>query len=562
MRRFLNDAGVFDPNRVLQYMAEISRFHRIQGSRELVEAVEFIEGELRSLGIKPRLYEESYDGRSRYLTLKAPIAWDLVRGEIEILGKTLTTSISPLLVMAHSPGGRAEGEVVHIAREEDWDRAEGRIVLVGREWRDAYRRANEVGAVGFIAYREGTGGAFPYIGLFLTRDDLEWARIPAVAVPENIAREIIGKLNSGERVNARIEVEVSISGRQVLPILYAEIGRPLFVLLTAHVCHPKPGANDNASGSAMLIELARVLSELYDDSFRFGFAFLWVPEYYGTQAFIERHAELDNYYAVINLDMVAGSPDRSGSAVMLVRTPASRFSVVSGLLEYYLDLANAGEKSFSGSHLPRLRFRSYPYEMGSDHDVFNFFGIPAVMPITWPDRFYHSSEDTIDKVSLESIDVIGRAVLATALALARAKKSELQRFARGYAMKYLGELSRERETGEIERLVMVGLARDSRFLGIESGHEFGQEPWLVWKVKGVISERLVRERDAELAEEFRKLTKDRKVLAQLHALLMLAEMLPEERVYEALREEYEEIEEETLRRLVEILEKTGIVERA
>ncbi len=557
MRRFLKEAGVFDPNRVLHYIAEISQFHRIQGSKELPEAVRFIREELRIWGLNPELYEETYDGRTSYLTLKTPVAWDLVRGEVEVLGERLTTSLSPLVVMAHSPSGKAEGVVVHVARKEDWENVEGKIVLVGSDWRDAYRRANEKGAVGFIAYREGTGNAIPYIGLFLTREDLEWARIPAVAVPESLAKRIIGKLNSGEEVKARIEVETQINERQVLPILYAEVGKAPFILFTAHICHPKPGANDNASGSAMLMELARVLNRLHDDSFRFGFAFLWIPEYYGTQAFVERYAELERYYAVINLDMVAGSPDRAGSTVMLVRTPLSRFSVVSGLLEYFLELANEGGKSFSGSPLPRLRLKGFPYEMGSDHDIFNFFGVPATMPITWPDRFYHSSEDTVDKVSKESIEVIGRAVLATALALAKAEKEELQRFARGYAMKYLGELSRDRETEEAERLVMMGLARDSRFLGIESGHEFREKPWLVWEVKGIISERFVRERDEKLADEFKELTRDRKVLAQLHELLMLGEILPRERAFEALREEYGEVEEEKLEKLVSVLEKLG-----
>ncbi|ASJ06449.1 DUF4910 domain-containing protein [Thermococcus pacificus] len=559
MRRFLKEAEVFDPNRVLHYIAEISQFHRIQGSKELPEAVRFIREELRIWGISPELYEEVYDGESRYLTLRAPIAWDVVEGKVEVLGKTITTGQSPLVVMAHSPSGSAEGEIVHVAREKDWENVEGKIVLAGKEWREAYRRANEKGAAGFIAYREGTGNAIPYIGLFLTKADLEWARIPAVAVPEGLAKEMIRKLNSGEKVEAKIEVKAQIKEREVLPILYAEIGEPPFILFTAHICHPKPGANDNASGSAMLMELARVLSRLHDGSSRFGFAFLWVPEYYGTQAFVEQYAELEKYYAVINLDMVAGSPDRSGSTVMLVRTPLSRFSIVSGLLEYFLELANEGGKSFSGSPLPRLRLKSFPYEMGSDHDVFNFFGIPSTMPITWPDRFYHSSEDTVDKVSKESIEIIGKAVLATALALAKAEGDELRRFARGYAMKYLGELSREQETEEAERLVMMGLARDSDFLGIESGHRFEEKPWLVWEIKGVVSERFIRERDEKLAEEFKELTGDRKVLAHLHELLMLGELLPKERAFEALKEEYGDVEGEKLERLVIILEKAGVV---
>lgn len=559
MMRFLKEAEVFDSANVLHYIAEISQFHRIQGSKELPEAVKFIGEELRNWGINSQLSEEFYDGKTRYLTLKSPIAWDLVHGKVELRGKVLTTSMSPLVVMAHSPSGKAEGEVVHIAKDEDWEKAEGRVVMVGRNWRDAYRRANEVKAKAFIAYREGTGDAIPYIGLFLTKDELEWARIPAVAVPESLSKAVIGKLNSGETVKAKIEVETQINERQVLPILYAEIGKPPFILFTAHICHPKPGANDNASGSAMLIELARVLNGLYNNSFRFGFAFLWIPEYYGTQAFIEKYAELDKYYAVINLDMVAGSEDRAGSTVMLVRTPVSRFSVVSGVIEYFLEKANGAGKSFSGSPMPRLKLKSYPYEMGSDHDVFNFFGIPSVMSITWPDRFYHSSEDTIDKVSKATIELIGKAVLATALALAKAEKDELQRFARGYAMKYLGELGRERDTETVERLVMMGLARDSRFLEIQSGHHFERRPWLKWVRKGIISATFIREIDEKAYEEFKVLTEDRKVLAHLHELLMLGELLPKDEAFKALEEEFGKVDVEKLERLVEILKKTGIV---
>ncbi|ASI99237.1 DUF4910 domain-containing protein [Thermococcus celer] len=561
MKRFLKEAEVFDSSNVLHHIAEISQFHRIQGSKELPEAVRFIGEELRLWGVNARLYEEFYDGKRWFLTLKSPIAWDLIHGKVEVLNETLTTSRSPLVVMAHSPAGSAGGEVVHVTKETDWENAAGKIVLVGRDWGEAYRRANEAGATGFIAYRGGTGDAIPYIGLFLSRDDLEWAKIPAVAVPENLAARIIEKLNSGERVTANIEVEVQINERQVLPILYAEIGREPFILFTAHVCHPKPGANDNASGSAMLIELARVLQGVYDDSFRFGFAFLWIPEYYGTQAFVEKYAQLERYYAVINLDMVAGSEDRAGSTIMLVRTPLSRFSIVSGLLEYFLELANGSGNDLAGNPLPRLKFRAYPYEMGSDHDVFNFFGVPAVMPITWPDRFYHSSEDTVEKVSKTSIEVIGRAVLATALALAKAEQEELERFARGYAMKYLGELSMERGSERAERLVMMGLARDSRFLGIERGYPFEGRPWIRWVKKGRVSGELVRSIDEEAYREFKALTRDRRTLVHLHELLMLGELLPEEEAMEALREEFGEVEEEKLKKILSLLEKTGVVER-
>ncbi|WP_297548216.1 DUF4910 domain-containing protein [Thermococcus sp.] len=544
------------PERILKDISEIGEFHRIQGSRELVESVKFIKEKLDSFGVENDLLSDSYDGKTWHGTLASPIAWNPIRGELSYDGKRLTTEESPLLIMAHSPEGEVKAEVLPIFREEDWDDAEGKVVVVNKDWRNAYRKANEAGAKAFIAHREGTGEFYPYIGLFLTKEDLEWAKIPALAVPESVAKDMVSKSLKGS-VEVSLSVQVERPKREDLPMLYAKVGEPPYIVFSAHICHPRPGANDNASGSAMLIELARKLSEAYKYSFRFGFAFLWVPEHHGTQTFFER-AKPGEYYANINLDMVAGSPDRSGSTLMLVRTPFSRFSVVSGLLEHFLWRFNRKEKSFSGSEIPAIAFKPYPYEMGSDHDVFNFFGVPGTMLITWPDRFYHSSGDTVEKVSLETISIIGNAVLSTALSLAEGEGKTLGRFARGYAMKVLGELSMARDTEESERLVMKGLARDSEFLGLNLGHDFDDEPWLHWKARGVLNERLIRARNGNW-EEFRKLTEDRRVYSQLHELLMLSEILPKERAFRALSEEYGKVEREKLEKLVEILEEAKIV---
>ncbi|WP_456423774.1 DUF4910 domain-containing protein [Thermococcus sp.] len=544
------------PERVLNEISEIAQFHRIQGSKELVESVKAIKEKLDAIGVENELLRDSYDGKTWHGTLASPIAWNPLYGELSYGERKLTTDESPLLIMAHSPGGEAKGEVLPILRDEDWERAGGKVVLVGMNWRDAYRKANEAGAKAFIAYREGTGEHYPYIGLFLTKDDLEWAEIPAVAVPESVAKDMISKSLKGGLV-VSLSVEVDTPKREELPMLYATVGKPPYVLFTAHICHPKPGANDNASGSAMLIELARTLSGAYNDSFRFGFAFLWVPEYHGTQAFFE-NAKPGEYYTDINLDMVAGSPDRSGSTLMLVRTPLSRFSVVPGLLEYFLWRFNIKGKSFSGNELPAMALKAYPYEMGSDHDVFNFFGIPGTMAITWPDSFYHSSGDTVEKLSLETIAIIGNAVLHTAISLAKNEKGKLMNFARGYAMKVLGELAMNLETEESERLVMRGLARDSEFIGFELGHSFDDSPWLEWKVRGVINERLIRARGGN-TEEFKKLTEDRKTYAQLHELLMLGELLPEERAFKALGEEYGGVDRGKLEVLIEILNEVGVI---
>lgn len=51
------------------------------------------------------------------------------------------------------------------------------------------------------------------------------------------------------------------------------------------------------------------------------------------------------------------------------------------------------------------------------------------------------------------------------------------------------------------------------------------------------------------------LTEDRKVLAHLHELLMLGELLPKDEAFKALEEEFGKVDVEKLERLVEILKK-------
>ncbi|MFA4641272.1 DUF4910 domain-containing protein [Pyrococcus kukulkanii] len=548
-------AQEFSVENVFRDIVNIAKYHRIQGSKEIVNAAEYVLRRLEEEGVEAKILKDEYDGVREHLTLPSPIAWEVIYGELKLKDKTLTTKDSPLLVMAHSPSGEAKGEVLPILREEDWEKAEGKVVLVGEEWRDAYEKANKAGAKAFIAYRKGTGSAFPYIGLFLTKKDLEWAKIPAVAVPETVANDLIGKAKKGG-VEVEIKVETEIKGREILPIVYAKVGDPPYLVFSAHICHPKPGANDNASGSAMLIELARVLNKVKG---RVGFAFVWIPEYHGTQAFIPK-VKVEDFYANINLDMVGGSEDRAKSTIMLVRSPLSRFSLVPGILELYLEKYNSGGKSFSGSILPKMKLRTYPYEMGSDHDIFNFFSVPGTMPITWPDSYYHTSADTPEKLSLESLSIIGKAVLSTAVFIATAEKSELERVARGYTMKYLGELGMQRKVEVAESLVMDGLARDSKFLGLNMGNQIEGEGWLEWKEKGIISNKKLISVNEELGRKFKEIMEEERMLVvHTYEFLMLSEKLSEEKAWKALKDEYGEVKEEKIRKAVEILREFRIV---
>ncbi|MHA1711163.1 MAG: DUF4910 domain-containing protein, partial [Candidatus Freyarchaeota archaeon] len=204
------------------------------------------------------------------------------------------------------------------------------------------------------------------------------------------------------------------------------------VLLMAHLCHPKPSANDNASGSGLLLEIARTIQALINSSkiarpMR-TVRFLWVPEFFGTTAFLYHHEELPKrVVAGINLDMVGQNQELCKSTLIVDRTPDSMPSYLNDLVVYLLERAvEEFDAPISFGRASTFRYRTTVHTGGSDHHVFvdSTIGVPCVMLLQWPDLFYHTSMDTIDKVSSESLKRVGWVAAVAALTLANADAND------------------------------------------------------------------------------------------------------------------------------------------
>src|SRR5678815_3910213 len=112
------------------------------------------------------------------------------------------------------------------------------------------------------------------------------------------------------------------------------------IVLTAHLCHELAGANDNASGSAALLGVARALRAAVADKTlpapRRTIRFLWLPEIAGSQAWLISHPDLArNLRAGIHLDMVGGKPEVTHAALHLSRSAASVPHIVSEIAAAY-----------------------------------------------------------------------------------------------------------------------------------------------------------------------------------------------------------------------------------
>jgi hypothetical protein len=271
------------------------------------------------------------------------------------------------------------------------------------------------------------------------------------------------------------------------------------VLIVSHLCHPRPSANDNASGVAANLESARVLAALAAGGAlpepRASIRFLWIPELTGTYAWMgavpDRAAGL---IAALNLDMVGEDQEACGSTFLLESPPCFAGSFAEELLAHVRFPAQDWIASYSGpGHYGLARMAEVPYGGGSDHAVFAdpAIGVPCPMLIQWPDRYYHSSYDTPDRCDPRSLALAVRCAatyagfLATLDGPRRAWLADLVR--RGAERRLLAACDRPDASRQVarERLRALTAAASLARLGVGAA--------AIGQVEGAVERRVAAE---------------------------------------------------------------------
>lgn len=173
------------------------------------------------------------------------------------------------------------------------------------------------------------------------------------------------------------------------------------------------GANDSAASSGLLLELAQVLAEGPELGPEVLFVFFDGEEcmkHYGPSDGLHgsrymagrlvKEGRAKDVKAFILLDMIG---DKDLSVTIPRNGTASLISTV-----------------FQAAHAEgvRSKFSLYPFQIGDDHDAFFGAGMPAVDIIDFqygsaPGRndYWHTAQDTLDKISAESLGTVGRVVV-------------------------------------------------------------------------------------------------------------------------------------------------------
>jgi aminopeptidase-like protein len=467
-----------------KYTVLISHFDRIQASQGWHDSAIMAKKELERIGYTDVVLEGwPSNGSTYYYTYKTPIGWRARQAELWMVSpkreKLCSYAEIPLTLVKHSNSADVEAELVDVGTgigEDSYKNKDvrGKIVLAtaytGTVMREAVLKRGALGVVTWYPpeVRPGYPNMIRYTAIWPT-----WEQREKIGFGFNVSKNQgwrLKKMLDEERkvvLKAEVDAEYYETKVEVLSAALPGSTEPeKEVMIIGHLCHPLPSANDNASGSGGMLEMARALKKMVDkgviDPPKRTIRFLWVPEFAGTVPYIKAHLERTrNTLAVINCDMIGEDLHLTGGTFNVTCTPDSLPSYLNDVVVNFTKLAERlNLRSMNGSHHP-FAYRIRPFSGGSDHTIFNdgALRVPSVM-FGHGDTFHHTSLDTPDKVDASELRRVCFIALGSTVYMAAASEKEAMDMARLVAGNgisrmsedYYDTLSRMFEAGDAAKL--------------------------------------------------------------------------------------------------------------
>lgn len=292
--------------------------------------------------------------------------------------------------LVQSRSGDVEGPLVLVGLGQAGDfppAVGGAIALIERgtnTFKDKVANAAAAGAKGAIIYNNQPGGFRGNIG--------EATAIPAASISQEEGKHLADLIARGS-VNVHLSVQTTLEQVNSQNVIGTRKGAsPRSIVVGAHFdsVPAGPGANDNASGTATMLEIARIMA-LADHPLSLYFIAFGAEELglYGSKHFVSslEAEQLRQIVGMVNLDMVGvgdrlkvgGSKDLEQKSMAV----AERMGV---------------EVSSLGTESTGL----------SDHGSFVAAGVPAVLIHYIDDPRYHTAQDTVQYVRPENLAAAGK----------------------------------------------------------------------------------------------------------------------------------------------------------
>ncbi|MFD1423805.1 M28 family peptidase [Laceyella tengchongensis] len=362
---------------------------RVAGTEGEHRTAAAIAKRFRKLGLDVKIQKfpfKTFISHGQELTLLSP-------ENKTIEAKTFTYSPS-----TPEQGLSAEVAFAGLGKPEDFAGVDvkGKIALIQRGELTFYEKvqnAAKAGAIGAILYNNVSGALNGTLG--------QETDIPAIGLSDVDGKQLQELIAAGKRVSVTMKVKTEILdtySQNVIGTLKAskKASTKKTLILGAHYDGvDTPAANDNASGTSTMLEVARALShKKLNMNVKFIAFGAEEAGLVGSEYYVQSLQDKDkaNIVGMINMDMVG---------------VGDTFNILT---------ASPDAKSFVADHAAKLADElKLPYERGystrSDHAPFEVAGIPVAFVHVSEDPYYHSDEDTLDKIQKDMLKKSGTLVV-------------------------------------------------------------------------------------------------------------------------------------------------------
>jgi len=383
-----------------QTVVDLSRYHRIQASPGFRQAAQWLQQRLNREGLATEILSYPADENTQFWAMQSFQEWHCVAASLHLIEPAEQSQrlaeyrADPISLIQRSAAFAGEAEVVLLedgTEETDYEGLDvaGKVVLSKGELRRVWELAvKQRGAVGILydgmrvvppVRPEGDlSDVRQYTSFWWQPGDIKCFGFVLTPQQGQGLRALLQEGQSRVRIRARVDSRLYDGALEVVSAVISGRSEQEIVVV-AHLCHPRPSANDNASGAAAALEAARTLQTLIAAGElappRRTIRFLWLPEMYGLYAYLAgREAELGRLVAGLNLDMVGQDQAQTGSVWLIERPPDAAASFAPDLLAHLRDRLPAvkGMTDAAPTHTgigayPLYRQAETPFSGGSDH---------------------------------------------------------------------------------------------------------------------------------------------------------------------------------------------------
>ena len=459
----------FQSKRAMTLVTFIDGFYRAPANRGFDEVLERLQHELKEAGFGG---EDARLGLEFLKVSEVEHAWTPISGKLvlmvdgeearELHGFTEPGDVDRVMLPINAPSCDVKGEVA--LRLDDIKK--GMVFVTSVPCSQVLARAANRGAAAVIScslypFNEDPSGAERHLDAIQFHSHPDGETMPTAQISprsmEAIEAAVERAAKRGSHVRLHLQAEVLTENRPLRTLMATIRGatRPQeAVAMVSHV--QEPGACDNASGVAGLLEGARSLAEAlkaqklpWPDR---TLVFLWGDEFRQSECWLD--STKMKPIAGISSDMTGESKDLTNARPLLERnydpgalkvlkpdahTPWGAGQVDESEIKPngLAVIARCAMADVSMLENGTWTTAEHPWEGGSDHDKFIARGVPAILFWHFTDFTYHTSLDRLKFVDPEEMRRTDTALLATGLSVASAQPGDLDR--------YVDSLERERQ---------------------------------------------------------------------------------------------------------------------